>query len=78
MNDDLLIVDEQFRIANYLSCAQLYLKDNPLLKRKLGMSDIKKKSWYLESINDSFDSSYCDIYAKIASINYTGVDKEII
>lgn len=29
MNDDLLIVDEQFRIANYLSCAQLYLKDNP-------------------------------------------------
>lgn len=42
------------------------------------MSDIKKKSWYLESINDSFDSSYCDIYAKIASINYTGVDKEII
>ena len=42
------------------------------------MSDIKKKSWYLESINDSFDSSYCDIYAKIAPINYIGVDKEII
>ena len=43
MNDELLIVDEQFRLANYLSCAQLYLKDNPLLKRKLAMSDIKSK-----------------------------------
>ena len=43
MNDDLLIVDEQFRIANYLSCAQLYLKDNPLLKRKLTINDIKSK-----------------------------------
>ena len=35
MSDDLLIVDEQFRIANYLSCAQLYLKSNVLLNRKL-------------------------------------------
>ena len=24
MNDDLLIVDEQFRIANYLSCARKF------------------------------------------------------
>ena len=43
MNDELLIVDKQFRLANYLSCAQLYLKSNPLLKRKLSMDDIKSK-----------------------------------
>ena len=43
MSDDLLIVDEQFRIANYLSCAQLYLKSNVLLNRKLTMNDIKSK-----------------------------------
>ena len=43
MNDELLVVDKQFRLANYLSCAQLYLRDNPLLRRKLIMSDIKSK-----------------------------------
>ena len=32
-----------FRAANYLSACQLYLLDNPLLKRPLKESDIKKK-----------------------------------
>ena len=43
MKNELSVVDAQFRLANYLSCAQLYLRDNPLLKRKLEMGDIKSK-----------------------------------
>lgn len=36
-------LDVYFRMANYLSACQLYLLDNPLLKRPLEMNDIKKK-----------------------------------
>ena len=36
-------VDKYWRAANYLSACQLYLLDNPLLKRKLKKEDIKKK-----------------------------------
>ena len=36
-------MDEYFRVLNYLSVAQLYLLDNPLLKRPLEKKDIKKK-----------------------------------
>lgn len=36
-------MDAYFRAANYLSVAQLYLKDNPLLQRKLSFEDIKSK-----------------------------------
>ncbi len=36
-------MDAYFRAANYLSVAQLYLKDNPLLQRKLTFGDIKSK-----------------------------------
>lgn len=36
-------LDKYFRACNYLSAAQLYLLDNPLLKRPLQTSDIKKK-----------------------------------
>ncbi len=36
-------VDAYWRAANYLSLAQLYLLDNPLLKRPLRATDIKKK-----------------------------------
>ncbi|MFA7064073.1 MAG: phosphoketolase family protein [Bacilli bacterium] len=35
--------DEYFRVLNYLSCAQIYLRDNPLLKRPLKKEDIKTK-----------------------------------
>ena len=34
-------IDAYFRAANYLSACQLYLLDNPLLKRKLSLKDIK-------------------------------------
>ncbi len=34
-------IDAYFRAANYLSACQLYLLDNPLLKRKLTLKDIK-------------------------------------
>ena len=36
-------LDAYFRAANYLSACQLYLLDNPLLKRQLEKTDIKKK-----------------------------------
>ena len=36
-------LDAYFRAANYLSACQLYLLDNPLLKRPLEKTDIKKK-----------------------------------
>ena len=36
-------LDGYFRAANYLSACQLYLLDNPLLKRPLKKEDIKKK-----------------------------------
>ena len=36
-------MDGYFRAANYLSAAQLYLKDNPLLQRDLTFDDIKSK-----------------------------------
>lgn len=38
-----LQLDAYFRAANYLSVGQLYLLDNPLLKRKLKREDIKRK-----------------------------------
>lgn len=36
-------IDAYFRAANYVALGQLYLVDNPLLKRPLKMSDLKKK-----------------------------------
>lgn len=41
--EELELLDKYFRASNYLSVGQLYLLDNPLLKRKLELSDIKKK-----------------------------------
>lgn len=41
--EDLVLIDKHFRLANYLSVGQLYLLDNPLLKRKLELKDVKKK-----------------------------------
>ena len=40
--EELLLLDKYFRACNYLSVGELYLLDNPLLKRKLTMDDIKK------------------------------------
>jgi len=42
-NDELKLLDAYFRASNYLAVGQLYLLDNPLLRRKLVMSDIKHK-----------------------------------
>ena len=36
-------INRYFNAANYLAVGQLYLKDNPLLRRPLEMSDVKKK-----------------------------------
>ena len=39
--NEVKLMDEYFRVLNYLSVAQLYLLDNPLLRRKLTIDDIK-------------------------------------
>lgn len=36
-------LNKYFRLANYLSCAQLYLLDNPVMERPLQKQDIKRK-----------------------------------
>ena len=41
--EELNSIDGFFRAANYLSCAQLYLLDNPLLRKPLELSDIKPR-----------------------------------
>ena len=38
---EIKLMDEYFRVLNYLSVAQLYLLDNPLLRRELTINDIK-------------------------------------
>lgn len=42
-NEELENINKYFRAANYLSACQMYLMDNPLLKRELLLSDIKPK-----------------------------------
>lgn len=41
--EEINLLNDYFNACNYLSVGQLYLLDNPLLKRELVMSDIKKK-----------------------------------
>lgn len=41
--ENLEILNGYFRASNYLTVAQLYLKNNPLLKNPLEMSDVKTK-----------------------------------
>ena len=36
-------MDAYWRAANYLSVGQIYLYDNPLLKRPLALTDVEKK-----------------------------------
>lgn len=40
---ELELLDAYFRASNYISVGELYLLDNPLLKRKLTLEDIKPK-----------------------------------
>ena len=35
-------IDAYWRAANYLSVGQIFLYDNPLLKRPLTLADVKK------------------------------------
>lgn len=42
-DEELEKINNYWNACNYLSAAQLYLLDNPLLKRKLTKNDIKKK-----------------------------------
>ena len=41
--DALARMDAYWRAANYLSVGQIYLKDNPLLKRPLTLDDVKPR-----------------------------------
>ena len=38
---ELVRLDAYWRAANYLSVGQIYLLDNPLLKRPLALTDVK-------------------------------------
>ena len=40
--DMLARIDAYWRAANYLSVGQIYLRDNPLLKRPLALADVKR------------------------------------
>jgi len=42
-NEELESINGFFRAANYLSCAQLYLLNNPLLNRPLSINDVKPR-----------------------------------
>ena len=42
MPDELQRMDAYWRAANYLSVGQIYLYDNPLLKRPLALTDVKR------------------------------------
>ena len=42
-NEEVKRMDEYFRVLNYMSVGQLYLMDNPLLRRELTIDDIKPK-----------------------------------
>jgi len=39
--EELKNIDAYFRASNYLSVGQLYLLDNPLLKRKLTLNSLR-------------------------------------
>ena len=41
--EELININDYWNAANYLSVGQLYLLDNPLLKRKLSVNDVKEK-----------------------------------
>ncbi len=41
--EELRLIDAYWRAANYLSVGQIYLLDNPLLKRALALEDIKPR-----------------------------------
>ena len=41
-NEQLRLLDAYWRAANYLSVGQIYLRDNPLLKRPLTITDVKR------------------------------------
>jgi xylulose-5-phosphate/fructose-6-phosphate phosphoketolase len=40
---ELELIDAWWRAANYLSVGQIYLLDNPLLKRPLELKDVKPR-----------------------------------
>jgi len=42
-DETLRLVDARWRAANYLSIGQIYLLDNPLLRRPLGRDDVKPR-----------------------------------
>ncbi|TMF18368.1 MAG: phosphoketolase, partial [Chloroflexi bacterium] len=41
--EELRLIDAYWRVANYISACQIYLLDNPLLKRPLKLEDVKPR-----------------------------------
>ena len=50
-------MDTYWRAANYLSAGQLYLLDNPLLRKPLTMDHVKKKN--CRSLGNSTGTELC-------------------
>ena len=55
-------IDAYWRASNYLAAGQLYLLDNPMLRRPLTRDDVKKK---IVGLHFSFRRFYhdCTLYA---------------
>ena len=56
-------IDAYWRAANYLSVGQIYLRDNPLLKRPLELSDVKamlerRADRILDGLSSKLTSAY--------------------
>ena len=48
--DELKRMDEYFRVLNYLSAAQLYLLDNPLLRCSRSLGNNSRTKLYLYAL----------------------------
>ena len=61
--EELRLLDAYWRAANYLSVGQIYLLDNPLLRRPLELSDVKPR--LLDNENRPVGVSAVDVAAAL-------------
>ena len=63
-------IDAYWRAANYLSVGQIYLFDNPLLKRPLTLADVKHMllgHWGLDGRRDPEKSAHRAVGREVAT-----------
>ena len=73
--EELKLLDAYFRASNYLAVGQLYLWDNPLLKRKLTLDDIKwlKSKWWFKRFLKIYSKELKKRYKNKGIINKTNL-----